>query len=136
MTTHLPRAAAPTLCCLLALMITSCGSTTSPYGARFTRYTWDWTGSDSTPEPSHLQITSAACLKEVNASYTPGLFGGGKAIQETLYKDCVERHGYRKVKSEHLPFPDEWNEAVKAFRPTTPQMLAPLCGGATVTCIH
>jgi hypothetical protein len=80
-------------------------------------------------------MISDACLKEVRATYVPHLYGGGRAIQETLYKDCIERHGYRKVRTEQVPYPDAWWNAVEEFRPPDPTLLEPICGAANVTCL-
>src|SRR6266581_6123621 len=56
----------------------------------------------ATAEPARLREVSGKCLKESNDMYVPNLYGGGKAIKETLYKDCVERHGYVKASVEEL----------------------------------
>jgi len=65
------------------------------------RYTWAWTGTDAAGQ-GRLQAAHTECVPEVNEPYIPLLWGGGYAIQETLYKDCMEKHGFTKVKTEYL----------------------------------
>ncbi len=64
--------------------------------AHVTRYTW------ASADPN-LKQADIECLKETNKTYVPGLYGGGKAIRQTLYKDCIEQRGYAKLKTEDVP---------------------------------
>lgn len=42
-----------------------------------------------------LQTDYRACIAETNDSYTPIV--AGKAPKRTLFKDCMEKHGYTKL---------------------------------------
>jgi hypothetical protein len=66
----------------------------------------------ATAEPARLREVSAKCLKESNDTYVPNLFGGGKPIWETLYKDCVERHGYVKAGVEEFTVKGEFEPSM------------------------
>ena len=101
---------ANTLLILIGVVLAGCTTTT----VHVTRYTWASAGDAA--DLSRLRQAGTACLREVNDTYIPNLFGGGAAIKQTLYKDCIERHGYVKTKTEDVRHPADWDDAGKVYR--------------------
>jgi len=108
---------------LVGVVLAGCMTTT----AHVTRYTWTPVGE---AEPRSLPQADIECLKEVNGTYVPNLYGGGTSIRQTLYKDCIERHGYVKSKTEDVPHPADWDDDRKVYR-LRPGMIC----GADQTCV-
>jgi hypothetical protein len=77
-----------------------------------------WSGANAQLEANHR-----ACLDKANADDLAGtaMGGGGivgRGVRRTLYKDCMEELGYRKIRSEEIS-PD-----------------GGACGGADQTCMR
>ena len=106
---------------LVGVVLGGCTTTT----VHVTRHTW------ASADPS-LRKANIECLKETNGTYVPNLYGGGNSIKQTLYKDCIERHGYVKSKTEDVPHPADWDDDRKVFRLRPPGVIC----GADRTCVQ
>jgi hypothetical protein len=96
-----------------------------------TRYTWVGNEAD-------LPQTNLACARDMqNAGYIPavaaartspstGALVGG--VIPTLYKDCVEKHGYVKNGTDTVPL--VWDQQLWRWRPETYP-----CGNPDQTCL-
>jgi hypothetical protein len=85
-----------------------------------TRFTW-------APDNGAVGQAHATCIREINQQYVPVV--AGKWVLPTLYKDCMERHGYTKVGTDEVPL--IWEETpVRGWHP-----VPRTCGAPNQTCI-
>ena len=110
---------------LIGVVLAGCTTTT----ANVTRYTWTSVASANS-DPRPLDQLHVECLKKVNSTYVPNLYGGGMAIKKTLYKDCIEQHGYAKAKTEDVPHPADWDADSQIYR-----LCSGLICGSDQTCV-
>ena len=103
------------------LLLTGCGH-------QATRYTW-------VGDETRLPQVNLACAREMQNTgpvddavkinpFTGKLVGGAAP---TLYKGCVERHGYRRTKTDDVAI--VWDERLNRWRPE------PMCGKPDQTCL-
>ena len=74
---------------VLLLSVAGC----SPHATRYT-----WAGDEA-----NLRRTHAACVQEISKEYVPRAHGAGVPVMVTLYKDCMEKHGYQWSSSTTAP---------------------------------
>jgi len=103
------------------LLLTGCGQ-------HATRYTW-------VGDETKLPQVNLACAREMQNTgavdgaakvnpFTGKLVGGAAP---TMYRECVERHGYRKTKTDDVAL--VWDERLNTWRPD------PRCGKPDQTCL-
>jgi hypothetical protein len=103
------------------VLLTGCGQ-------HAIRYTWV---GDETKLPQ-VNLACARDMQKVGAMdgaakvnpFTGKLVGGAAP---TMYKECVEKHGYRRAKTDDVAI--VWDERLNRWRPN------PTCGKADQTCL-
>jgi hypothetical protein len=107
----------------ICLLLTGCG-------LHATRYTW---AGDETKLPR----VNLACARDMQNAGSGPVAGAAKhnpftgklvgGAIPTLYRECVERHGYRRIGTDDVAL--VWDEQLRRWRPE------PTCGKPHQTCL-